>query len=80
MASLASVSEFDQAHPIGQLVFKPAHGRERGLELLALTHEALRLLRLVPDGRVFGFGVQFVETAKGLVPVKDASSAGTLPA
>jgi len=40
----------------------------------------LGVLWTVPDRRVFGFGVQFVEAADRFIPVKDASSAGRLPA
>ena len=35
---------------------------------------------IVPDGGVFGPGVQFVQAAAGGIPVKDASSAGRWPA
>jgi hypothetical protein len=43
---------------------------------LALAHQLLRSLRIVPQRGVFGLGVQFVQAAIGLIPVKDASSAG----
>jgi hypothetical protein len=33
------------------------------VELLPLTHQLLRNLRIVPDGGIFGARVQFVEAA-----------------
>jgi hypothetical protein len=41
----------------------------------ALAHDLLRLLGLVPEGRIFGERVQVVEAPESVVPVKDASSA-----
>jgi len=41
----------------------------------ALAHDLLRFFGLVPERRVFGERVQFVETTQSVVPVKDASSA-----
>jgi len=40
----------------------------------------LRGLRIVPKGGGFGLGVQLIEPADSIVPVKDASSAGQGPA
>jgi len=42
----------------------------------ALAHDLLGLFRLLPEGRILGERVQFVETTESVVPVKDASSAG----
>jgi len=48
--------------------------------VLALAHDRLRLLGLVPEVSAFDAGVQLVETADGDIPVKDASgSAQALP-
>ena len=72
--------EFDQARRVGELVFERAHGGHGVVQPLALAHQLLGFLRIVPDRRVFGARVQFIEAADGLVPVKDASSAGRQPA
>src|SRR5206468_3068075 len=74
------LGEFDQAGRIGKLVFERAHGRHRLVQSLTLAHQLLGFLRIVPDRRVFGARVQFIEAADGFVPVKDASSAGRQPA
>ena len=42
----------------------------------ALLHQLLGRLRVIPQGGVLGFFVQFLETGICDVPVKDASSAG----
>jgi hypothetical protein len=70
----------DQIARVPQFIGEFGNGAERTVQLLALAHQLLRGLRIVPDGRVFGLGVQFVQAAIGLIPVKDASSAGQLPA
>jgi hypothetical protein len=43
------------------------------MELGPLAAERLGLGGLVPQGRVFDPGVQFVQTAERRLPVKDAS-------
>ena len=70
----------DEAFRVRKLVLEASHGGQRRIQPLALAHQRLGVLRLVPDGGVFGLGVQLVETAEGFVPVKDASSAGRWPA
>jgi hypothetical protein len=42
----------------------------------ALAHHLLGALRIVPEIRVLGLGVQLIETQGGGIDVKDASSAG----
>ncbi len=37
----------------------------RASEILALAHHLLRLLRIVPEVGIFGFGVQLGELADG---------------
>src|SRR6185295_3052153 len=51
-------------------------GFDRVGEMRALPHRLLGPLGLVPELRVLGQCVQFVETTQRIVPVKDASSAG----
>ena len=70
----------DQAETVGQFVFDCTDRRQRGVQLLTLAHHFLRGGRTVPDRGVFGLGVQLVEAAQRIVPVKDASSAGRWPA
>ena len=43
---------------------------------LALPHQLLGFLRVVPEGGVLGAHVQVIEPLQRLIPVKDASSAG----
>ena len=70
----------DHAGGVGEFIFQRAHGAERRVQLLAFAHQFLRGLGIVPEGGVFGLGVQFIQPAEGFVPVKDASSAGRWPA
>ena len=74
------LGHFGQTLRVGQLGLYFAHRRKPFLQPLTLAHQLLGFLRIVPDGGVFGLGVQLVEAADGLVPVKDASSAGRWPA
>jgi hypothetical protein len=48
--------------------------------MLALAHQLLGFLRVIPDRRVLSLGVQPFQTFLGRFPVKDASSAGLWPA
>jgi hypothetical protein len=48
--------------------------------MLALAHHLLGALGRRPEVRILGGGVQFGEAGLGTIPVKDASSAGRLPA
>jgi hypothetical protein len=50
------------------------------VQMLALAHQFLRFLRVVPQAWVFGALVQIAEALDALIPVKDASSAGQCPA
>jgi len=45
--------------------------------MLALAHELLRALLVAPEIGGFGEIVQLGKTVLGLVPVKDASAAGS---
>jgi hypothetical protein len=68
-------AELDQGRRVVELLLQRLDDADRALELRALAQQALGFLRIVPEGGVVGERVQLVETAEGLVPVKDASSA-----
>ena len=67
--------QFDQFQRIGDFGFQLAHGVHRAGDLVAFAHKLLSRRGIVPQRRVFGFVVQFVQTGFGDIPVKDASSA-----
>ena len=69
------LAELDQAGIVLDRLLEIAHQLDAAFEILALAHDVLRLLRIVPQSRIFGPGVQFGELLLGVVPVKDASSA-----
>ena len=70
------VAELDEAELVVELALDPAVAVDRVIELVALAQRRLRGLGLVPELRVLGLGVQLLEPAESIVPVKDASSAG----
>jgi len=74
---LAHGDEFDI---IAKRLVKALDRADRFVEMLALAHQLLRLRRIVPDRRIFRLLVQMIEALEGLIPVKDASSAGLWPA
>ncbi|OAE40853.1 hypothetical protein A7J42_11715 [Brucella intermedia] len=49
-------------------------------QLLALAHQLLGFLGIIPECGIFSFLVEIAETFYRLIPVKDASSAGLWPA
>lgn len=59
-----------------QRLFELADAVDAIVERLPLAHQFLGLGRVVPERRVLGAIVQVVEALDGLIPVKDASSAG----
>jgi hypothetical protein len=65
---------------LSEAVVEPLEAIDRILELLALAHQLLGFLRIIPDRRIFSLGVQPFETFLSRIPVKDASSAGLWPA
>jgi hypothetical protein len=70
----------DETDGIIELVFHGAVSGDGAFQPVALAHEILRGLRVIPELRRFGLRVQLVEATDGFVPVKDASSAGRAPA
>jgi hypothetical protein len=55
-------------------------GLDAVFQALALAHQLLRFLRIVPEVGVLGAHVQVIKSLQRLIPVKDASSAGLWPA
>ena len=67
--------KFDQRHGVAEFTLKTPKSIDGLGQPRAFAHQALRFLRSGPEIGVFGFGVQLVEAALGIVRVKDASSA-----
>ena len=65
----------DQLDVVGEVLLDAAERRELVVERGALLHQALRLLRVVPELWILGELVQLGKTRARLVDVKDASSA-----
>ena len=71
----------DDAVPPAELHDVAAGGEpEELVELLTLAHHFLGARRIVPELRIFRSRIQFIQSDQGLIPVKDASSAGLWPA
>jgi hypothetical protein len=70
------VTELDETELVVELALDPAIAIDGIVELVALAQRCLRGFGLVPELRVLGLGVQLLQAACGVVPVKDASSAG----
>jgi hypothetical protein len=60
---------------IVELLLDAGNGAKLIFERGALLHHALRALLVIPEIRVFRFAIELGETSRGLVDVKDASSA-----
>ncbi len=69
------LTKFDQADVVFNAGFQLENGLDAGIELLALTHDVLSALLVVPQVGIFNRGVQLLKLLVGIVPVKDASSA-----
>jgi hypothetical protein len=74
------LAEFDQVDIVFQRLAEASERLDAVIEPLALAHHLLGFLRVVPEGRVLGAHVKVVQSFQGLIPVKDASSAGLWPA
>ena len=75
-----SFAKLDQADLIFQFARDLADARELTLERGPLLHQLLGLLRIVPEIGILGEVVQFGETGRCSIDVKDASSAARLTA
>ena len=69
------LAELDERDRILELGLETRERSKPFFELGALAHDFLRRLGIVPKVRIFGFGVEFREPARGGIDVKDASSA-----
>src|SRR5690606_10488770 len=74
------LAEFDKADIVLERLAEPLHRTDPVIEALALAHQLLGLLRIVPERRIFRPHVQVIKSLQRLIPVKDASSAGLWPA
>ena len=54
------VGKLDQFSDISDLVLHRVIGGQSIIQMGALAHQLLRKLRIIPEIRVFGFGVEFV--------------------
>ncbi len=69
------LAEFDQRRRVVELALDLRQRAEPVLQHRALAHELLGGFRVVPETGLFGFRVQFGQTPRRRVDVKDASSA-----
>jgi hypothetical protein len=70
------LAKLDELELLIELAGDLAIAADRTIELVALAQQRLCRRRLLPEVRILRLGVQLIETARGVVPVKDASSAG----
>jgi hypothetical protein len=70
------ITKLDETELVVELARDPTIAVDGVIQLVALAQERLRGFRLVPELRVLSLGVQLLEPACGVIPVKDASSAG----
>jgi hypothetical protein len=70
------LAELDQADIVLKLALGFLDRSDRVVEMLALAHDRLRLIRLVPEVGAFDADVQLLQAADGDIPVKDASGSG----
>ena len=71
-----SLGELDQAHGVGDVGLQLAQAIYAAGQAVALAHDLLRALGVVPEGGVLDEVVQLLEAGSGDVVVKDASGAG----
>jgi hypothetical protein len=69
------LAKLDQGDGVFEIMLEFGQRAEPFLKLGALAYEFLREFGIVPKGWIFGFGVQFRQSASRGVDVKDASSA-----
>ena len=69
------LAELDQRDGVVEIALDLGERAEPVLQHRALAHQLLRGVGIVPEVRVFGLGVQFGETPRRGIDVKDASSA-----
>lgn len=74
------LTKLDQADIVFQRLGETLDRRDAILETLAFAHQLLRFQRFVPEACVLGANIEVFKPLYGLIPVKDASSAGLSPA
>src|SRR5690606_16127734 len=74
------LAELDQPDIVLKSLRKRPDGGDVLLKRLALAHQLLGFLRIVPEGRILRTHVEVIEALYRFIPVKDASSAGLWPA
>ena len=67
-------AELDERYAVVEAALQIAIGIDRALELLALAHDLLRRLGIIPEARILRALVQLGETLLCCIPVKDASA------
>ena len=73
-AIVLGLAQLDQRDAVIELALELLVGVDRALELLALAHDLLRRLGVIPEPGILGFVVQLGEPGVRGVPVKDASA------
>ena len=74
------LAKFDQLDIVVELLLHGLDATDAVVELLALAHQLLGFLGIVPEVRILRLVIQPVQSSYRLIPVKDASSAGLWPA
>jgi hypothetical protein len=72
-------AQLEQHQRVVQFLAEICKGRDRVVQRAPLAHHRLRGLRIVPQIRVLGLLVQFLEALLRALRVKDASLAGSTP-
>ena len=74
------LAKLNQCAGILKLLLQPFEAGQGLFQTSPFLHDVLGVGRFVPQGRIFGQGVQFIQPKVCSIPVKDASSAGPSPA
>jgi hypothetical protein len=74
------LSHFDELGSVMEFIGQPGDRAQRAVQLLRSRISFCAAAGSFQRRGVFSLGVQFVQAAVGLIPVKDASSAGQWPA
>jgi hypothetical protein len=69
------IGQFGQANRVFEVALDLAHAIDELRKLVTLAHDLLCFSGIVPELGIFGEAVELAQTAEGIVPVKDTSSA-----
>ena len=75
VAVVLGLAQFDQLDAVAQFALDVVDVLDPALKAVALAHQGLGLVGIIPQFGIFRLGVQFLELEDGIVVVKDASSA-----